>query len=175
MSMMQTETHLCRSFDITVHEKALNGVGLGHNRFLRILLGVWTFSTSSSWFHKRYLSDKPFDIKRFSSCFKDADNAAKLLCDECLPFLCSTTSSSKSSSKISLPSSTYPVPSGRENQIRPLHYSDTTLRRVLKRRLTVIHDPVVLLSVLHHLWVLLLVDLLIHARYFFHLENISAG
>lgn len=31
MSMMQTETHLCRSFNITVHEKALDGVGLVHN------------------------------------------------------------------------------------------------------------------------------------------------
>lgn len=72
MSTMQTETHLCRSFNITVHEKALDGVGLGHNRFLRILLGVWLFSTRSSCKHftKRYLSDKPFDIKRFSWWFQ---------------------------------------------------------------------------------------------------------
>lgn len=72
MSMMQTETHLCRSFDITVHEKALNSVGLGHNWFLHILLGVWPFSTRSSCKHftKSYLSDKPFDIKGFLHVLK---------------------------------------------------------------------------------------------------------
>lgn len=42
---MQTETHLCRPFDVTVHEKALDGVGLGHDRLLHVLLGIWAFST----------------------------------------------------------------------------------------------------------------------------------
>lgn len=72
MSVMQTETHLCRSFNITVHEKALDGVGLGHNWFLHILLGLWPFSTRSfcKHFTKRHLSDKPFDVKRFPWLFK---------------------------------------------------------------------------------------------------------
>lgn len=81
---MQTETHLCRSFNITVHEKALDGVGLGHNWFLHILLGVWPFSTHSSckYFTKWYLSDKPFDIKRFSWLFKITETMQQ---DRCAP------------------------------------------------------------------------------------------
>ncbi len=35
---MPAETNLSRPLDITVHEEALNGVGLGYDRFLHILL-----------------------------------------------------------------------------------------------------------------------------------------
>lgn len=43
-TIMSAETHLSGSFDITVHEEALNGVGLGYSRFLHIFLGVRSFS-----------------------------------------------------------------------------------------------------------------------------------
>lgn len=45
---MPAETNLSWSLDITVHEEALNGVGLGHNRFLHILLGICSFCTCFS-------------------------------------------------------------------------------------------------------------------------------
>lgn len=40
-------TYLSRSFHIAVHEEALNGVGLGHSRFLHVFLCFRSFSTSS--------------------------------------------------------------------------------------------------------------------------------
>lgn len=43
--MMSAQAYLGRSFDITVHEEALNGVGLGYNRFLHVFLGVCSFGT----------------------------------------------------------------------------------------------------------------------------------
>lgn len=47
LSITHRETHLCRSFDITVHEKALDGVWFCHNRLFHVLLGIWTFNTFS--------------------------------------------------------------------------------------------------------------------------------
>lgn len=101
------ETCLSRSFDITVHEEALNGVGLGYSRFLHILLDR-SFRTSFS------CKATYFTLFTQGSLHSEY-NTIKMLCDaiqeERLPLLSSTTSSSKSSSKISLPSSKYPVPS----------------------------------------------------------------
>lgn len=103
LSITHRETHLCRSFDITVHEKALDGVWFCHNRLFHVLLGIWTFNTFSCK-----------HIMKYNSLLKlrmhQKKNKSKNCCD-CIPLLFSTTSSSKSSSKISLPSSTYPVPS----------------------------------------------------------------
>ena len=101
------ETCLSRSFDITVHEETLDGVGLGYIRFLYVLLGC-SFRTG--------FSCKATDFTLFTRASLHSEyNSIKMLCDaiqeERLPLLFSTTSSSKSSSKISLPSSKYPVPS----------------------------------------------------------------
>lgn len=85
-------TYLSRSFYTAVHEEALNGVRLGHNRFLHIFFCFRSPSTSS-----------PCEWNTlFTSRYIKQHNAAN---HAYLP-LFSITSSSRSSSKISLPSST---------------------------------------------------------------------
>lgn len=108
-----------------------------------------TFSQKMSLFVQNYLRKSL--LKFLHSKYK------KMLCNvilyECLPLLFSTTSSSKSSSKISLPSSTYPIPSEEEEKLShhnfPSHTYSCSACRTL--RLTIINNPVILLSVSNYL------------------------
>lgn len=107
-----------------------------------------TFSQKISLFVQNYLR------KVYLNFY--TQNTKKKLCNvilyECLPLLFSTTSSSKSSSKISLPSSTYPIPSEEEKLSHHIFLSHTyscSAYRTL--RLTIINNPVILLSVSNYL------------------------
>lgn len=84
----------------------------------------------------------------------------------------SNASSSKSSSKISLPSSTYPVPSDKDNRRSTAAHLSTEMSRSMKAWLTVINDPIIILSLPHHFRVLLFIHLLIDTGELLHLITI---
>lgn len=143
----QNETHLCRSFDVTVHEKALDGVGLGHHRFLHVLLGIWAFRTFSCKHFMQDISLLKLNVHKMKRqhCRTTSFSATTYLC-------CSQQHRplNRHQRFLSRPRR-IPFHLGDKEPITPLCHSNTLVKMEPGRWLTIINDPVVLLSVLHHL------------------------